>query len=249
MIGVYKIVNIVDNKIYVGSSNNIERRTLEHFASLRRNKHCNHYLQFAFNKHGKEVFEFHILEECSLENIIEREQYWIDSLQSTDSLIGYNLAKLAYKAADQIKPKIPVAQIDLKQNKVIERFKSITEANDRMGVATGRTDIGDCLRETMRRVSAFGFKWVECSDQDTDDELIERAKLSLYFGNPLEQIDLKTGEVIVVHSRIAEALLSLGKSVESNNHIRSCCKGKIEQAYGYKWRFINKQKYDKDISD
>lgn len=60
--GVYKIVNIVNGKFYVGSSININKRWGEHKRSLRKNCHNNDFLQKSWNKHGEINFKFEILE-------------------------------------------------------------------------------------------------------------------------------------------------------------------------------------------
>jgi group I intron endonuclease len=51
-IGIYKITNIVTNKLYVGSSIDIKRRKYEHIRLLKNNKHNNIHLQNAYNKYG-----------------------------------------------------------------------------------------------------------------------------------------------------------------------------------------------------
>ena len=53
MCGVYKIVNTVNGKIYIGSSKNIDRRWNEHIRVLELNAHNNQHLQNAWNKYGK----------------------------------------------------------------------------------------------------------------------------------------------------------------------------------------------------
>lgn len=45
--GVYQILNIVNNKRYIGSSVDIPKRWREHLHSLRQNVHCSRYLQRA----------------------------------------------------------------------------------------------------------------------------------------------------------------------------------------------------------
>lgn len=88
MKGIYKITNITNNKFYIGSSVNINKRKLHHLHLLRNSKHGNTYLQKSWNKYGEKSFDFEILEFC--ENIIEREQYYIDTLKPT-----YNLNPVA----------------------------------------------------------------------------------------------------------------------------------------------------------
>lgn len=94
---VYKIENVVNYKVYVGSSENYYNRMYKHKSDLRANSHCNDYLQKAWNKYGEHNFKFEILEIISIEdNIIEKEQYWIDILNVSDRNIGYNLKLKAY---------------------------------------------------------------------------------------------------------------------------------------------------------
>ena len=50
--GIYKIVNKIDGKYYVGSSKHIYKRWRKHKSLLRHNKHLNDYLQNAFNLYG-----------------------------------------------------------------------------------------------------------------------------------------------------------------------------------------------------
>lgn len=90
MIGIYKIVNIQNNKVYIGQSINVEKRILAHKEELNRNVHGNEHLQRAWNKYGKENFEFLIIEECTQEKLTEREQYWIDYYGGINSEYNYN---------------------------------------------------------------------------------------------------------------------------------------------------------------
>ena len=60
--GIYKITNLKNHKIYIGSSNNIMRRWYEHLRDLKNQKHCNSHLQNAWNKYGENNFLFEIIE-------------------------------------------------------------------------------------------------------------------------------------------------------------------------------------------
>lgn len=78
MIGIYKITNKINNKSYIGQSNNINRRFSEHRCI---NHETNKTLKLAYKKYGIENFEFSVLEECELEELNEREKYWIATLK------------------------------------------------------------------------------------------------------------------------------------------------------------------------
>lgn len=93
--GIYKIENTFNGKIYIGSSSEIPIRKYNHFNQLRHNKHPNQHLQSAYNKYGKDFFSFSILEKISdINQLINREQYWIDLALSEESNI-YNKTQCA----------------------------------------------------------------------------------------------------------------------------------------------------------
>ena len=75
--GVYKIVNAVNGKVYIGSAVNMKQRWQSHCRLLRHNIHTNSHLQSAWNKYGKANFEFAVVEECFLDCLIAREAYYI----------------------------------------------------------------------------------------------------------------------------------------------------------------------------
>lgn len=68
MIAIYEIRNLINNKVYIGSSKQVNKRFTIHRHRLNKNTHANKYLQAAWNKYGKDAFEFkviHILEKES----------------------------------------------------------------------------------------------------------------------------------------------------------------------------------------
>ena len=91
--GIYEIVNLVNNKFYIGyASISFGDRRDSHFACLRNGYHFNKYLQFDFDKYGEENFEFKILEiikSDDIEYFKEREKYYISFLNAIEN--GYNM--------------------------------------------------------------------------------------------------------------------------------------------------------------
>lgn len=88
--GIYTIENLVNHKIYIGQSIDIELRWKKHLEKLSSDTHYNYHLQQSWNKYGKESFEFSVLEECSEELLSEREIHWITASNSFDPSNGYN---------------------------------------------------------------------------------------------------------------------------------------------------------------
>jgi group I intron endonuclease len=87
---VYKITNLINNKIYIGSTYSFKKRKNSHINLLNLDKHGNRHLQNAWNKYGEESFKFEILEKCEVCSLIEREQYYINNLKP-----DYNILKIA----------------------------------------------------------------------------------------------------------------------------------------------------------
>jgi hypothetical protein len=92
--GIYKITCTVNNKIYIGSAKNIRTRCIHHKSKLKHNKHSNPYLQKAYNKHGKHNFSWKVIEECSVSDLLIREQYYINTLIPFNDR-GYNISVTA----------------------------------------------------------------------------------------------------------------------------------------------------------
>ena len=91
--GVYVIENLMNNKVYIGSSTmRIIKRIEHHISMLRAGKHKNTYLQNAFNKYGETSFCASVIETTEKHNTLEREQYWIDR-EEKENL--YNINPLA----------------------------------------------------------------------------------------------------------------------------------------------------------
>lgn len=127
--GIYKITNIENNKFYIGSSQNIKRRTQGHLNALRKNKHHSTYLQNAFNKYGEDRFIFETVISCSIEELLTIEQYYIDFLKP-----HYNMSPTAgttrgYKHQEKsfCSKFKPVYQIDPISLNIIKEYRSIKE--------------------------------------------------------------------------------------------------------------------------
>ena len=65
--GVYKITNLINNKVYIGESLNIEERWIEHKLALEEGTHHSYKLQADYNTYGIDKFEFEIIEEVDKE--------------------------------------------------------------------------------------------------------------------------------------------------------------------------------------
>ena len=91
--GIYKIINNINGHNYIGSSYKIKTRIRKHFELLRRNMHHSIHLQNAYNKYGKNVFTYEVLEICNKFEILIVEQKYLDEITDWNNV--YNVNKLA----------------------------------------------------------------------------------------------------------------------------------------------------------
>ncbi len=91
IISIYKITNIINNKVYIGSTKSFESRKYFHFYQLKLNKHHSPHLQKSYNKYGKDNFKFDLIEECNDLLRKEREIYFINLNNSFNRNFGYNV--------------------------------------------------------------------------------------------------------------------------------------------------------------
>lgn len=90
--GIYIIKNLINNKIYVGSSQNIKRRFYLHKHYLSKKEHTNIHLQTAWDLYGEENFSFYVLQAIeSKEQLCMVEKYYIDLFDATNREKGYNI--------------------------------------------------------------------------------------------------------------------------------------------------------------
>lgn len=89
--GIYKIENLKNNLVYIGQSVNIKKRWAKHLSTSQNSndKSYNNPLYRAIRKYGLENFSFEIIEECSINELNEKEKYWIAYYNSFFK--GYNL--------------------------------------------------------------------------------------------------------------------------------------------------------------
>ena len=96
---IYKITNKINDKIYVGMSCNPQNRWKYGHILTAKNiiagkTTCYKSLLYdAMKKYGIENFSMSIIEECPLDTMGQREQYWIDKLDSRNPLVGYNICR------------------------------------------------------------------------------------------------------------------------------------------------------------
>lgn len=152
--GIYHIKNIINNKIYIGSAADFYERWHSHNHYLNSGNHHNVHLQRAFEKYGRENFIFEIIEIVEDKSkLIEREQYYIDTLKPEYNIRKDATSNLGIKFSIEHRAKLSAWQIGNKLSKETKYKISKTlsgriiseEIRIRMGAAHRKLDKWPCL--------------------------------------------------------------------------------------------------------
>jgi len=181
--GIYKITNVINKKVYIGSAISIKKRWKQHKRLLKNNKHYNTHLQSAYNKYGEVNFIYDIIETVEIDFLLEREEFWIFELKANDNKFGYNkrikphsnlgiklskktrfklsISHLGNKHSDESKKKIGESNFKNinqfnKDGTFVRNFNSLQEAADSLNKNYTST-ITACAYG--RIPSAFGYIW------------------------------------------------------------------------------------------
>lgn len=108
--GIYAIVHIETGRRYIGSAVSISSRWSKHKSDLRSGSHCNRKLRGSWAKHGENAFRFEVVELVTdRTKLIEREQFWMDTLNPYYNLVMVAGSCLGMKMSAEARAKISAA--------------------------------------------------------------------------------------------------------------------------------------------
>ena len=212
---VYRITNLANDRIYIGSTSNFVGRQRNHLSELKNNKHSNSYLQREWNKYGADSFLFDILQEVdNIDDLLTIEQQWIDSLKACDRAIGYNLALFTDAPARGLKRSLESCMQQSVRQKGRKMGSPSVKTKLKMSlVAKGKPKVGGCGK----------------------GEINAQAKT-------YEITNLKTGEVIVVKGIsqfCRERKLNQGSLCSAARYLTGRSTSKIYHHKGYVAREVD----------
>lgn len=107
--GIYCILNLENQRHYIGSASDIYERWRKHRYQLKVNKHHNAKLQNTYNKYGEEVFRFDLLEIVADKAILqEREQFWMDATNPFYNILRKARSASGFRHSEESKLKMGV---------------------------------------------------------------------------------------------------------------------------------------------
>ena len=198
-IGIYKIINLTNKKVYIGQSKSIFERWQEHKRDLNNNTHGNPHLQNAWNKYGKEYFEFGIVEECSMNQLNEKEIYWIDYYNSMNSKFGYN--KTSGGGANTIISDETKKKLSIAHSGENNYFYGKTHTEETKSILS---EIAKIRFKDKRNHPSYGFK--------KSIEAIKKQSISMmgkYRGENTHLSKLNNNDVIEIKELLTNSYLSI----------------------------------------
>ena len=125
MKAIYKWTNLINGKVYIGKSVDVAKRIREYRYEVKRQS--KRPIIQALIKYGFQNFKFEIIENCdflSNEQILQREQYWMNLYDSQNLQKGYNLLNAVESPAE----KLSVGSTNVKARLNEEKVLTIREA-------------------------------------------------------------------------------------------------------------------------
>lgn len=222
--GIYKITNLTNGHYYVGQAIDIKARWREHRFSANHPEHKDHNspIHRALAKYGNQNFSYEILEECSRNELDEKEVYWIKVLSARENG-NYNIL---YGGQDRIKfDDKPVELYDLQGN-YVKTIPSATKTAEELGVS--RSSIYGVLHKDRPTCKGYQMKYAE------DNNIIKPYVSKQGGSRGVAQIDPKTNIIIRTFVSAAEAARITGAD---GSAITKVCKGKLKTTKGFIWSY------------
>jgi group I intron endonuclease len=218
--GIYMWKNKDSGKIYVGSAKNLKIRFTAYFNINHLTRVSNKRINRALLKWGNSSFSLTILEYCSIESLIQREQYYIDNLEPDYNICltaGSTLGKLH---SEKAKEKIRNSKKGTYGGEANSFFGETHTEESRKKMVEAK--IGKTLSELVKE---------KISETKRGQKFTEEHKANLSTAQPnrknVSVLDLETG-IETTYVSISEAERSMGFSKGS---IRATLRSKNRAPY------------------
>ena len=137
--GIYRWVNKLNNNTYVGSGLNLSKRVGDYYkkSELTRNSRPIHA---ALLKYGHENFKLEILEYCKADELLIREQYYLDLLLPEYNILTHAYSLLGFKHSPENIAKFKLKKISQEHKDILSLThlgKVVSqETKDKLSLAT-----------------------------------------------------------------------------------------------------------------
>ena len=235
-IGIYKITN-PKGKIYIGQSINIEKRW-KYYSSQYINKLDKQNKLFnSFKKYGVENHIFEIIEECTIEQLNEREIYWGKYFNCVDPNNGLNLRELGKQGqwTEEAKKKLSKAQLGKKRHteeskaKISAKLKGTKYTEEQKKKCSENSG----MRKKINHNGGSKKGWVRSEKSKNNISMAKLGKPNNKDLRSILQLDIN-GNIINEFKGATEAQFQTGIRRDS---IGNVLKKRQKSAGGFIWKY------------
>ena len=216
---IYKIVNDINGKIYIGkTSNTVEERFKEHIQDSKKKRCEKRPLYDAMNKYGIENFRIEQIEEVKNDEVAsEREQFWINQLRTYIGFIdcnGYNATLGGDSKRYYDYQEIANKYMELKNQKETAKFFN-------------------CDVETVRKACVENNIEIISSQQIAKDAQKKCVKMYDLENNFIQEFEtMKDAAIWVIENKLTTS----NKIDGVRSSIRKACNGQYKKAFNHIWK-------------
>jgi group I intron endonuclease len=254
--GIYRIRNSITNDIYIGSSINIKDRFSCHKSFLNKNKHHSIILQRAWKKYGPDNFYFETIEECLKENLIIREQYYLDQIKPKYNIspCARNCLGIKHSLESNLKKSLnhafrgkfgkdnPSSQLIYQYSLngiFLKKWHGAHEIERELGFCNS-----NIYAAIKRNGTAYNYIWKSEFHGDKIKQKLARDKSRSTQCKQIGMFDLNDCLLKVFFS---QKEVSNYLNLNRNGCLSNTLKSKKKLAYGYKWSIITYEEYVQNI--
>lgn len=224
---IYKIINLINNKLYIGKTHipNIHQRFQQHIFDAKKPHREHKPLYDAVNKYGAENFKIKLIETVESDKIAcERENYWIIHFRTYIGFADYN----GYNATLGGDGKQYIDKENIKET--LLKFPDKTSEQI--------AEICNCCSDTVREVAKENNIHIKTSQEKVREKLKKE----------ILQIDVETGDIINIFESIQDACVYLKDTYNIKSEYNSMralisqvARGIKKQAFGYYWEYVKEE--------
>ncbi len=228
IIWIYSITNLCNGKIYVWQSIHIFKRW-EYYKYSKSSKD-NTPILYAIRKYWLDNFKFLIIEECSKEELNEKECFYIKEYRSTVKEVWYNLSIWGRKTTWIYKP----SKKTLKKRSIALRWKKRSEEKKKkMSEAQNGRIISDEHKMKLRESNIGRKPW------NKGLAMSEETKNKLRASKIWKPATWRNKKVIRWDWVIFNSLKDAAESISATyGGIIRVCNGKRKKIYGYSFKYL-----------
>jgi len=248
---IYTITNLLNNKKYIGSSSNIEKRKQKHLCLLKNNKHHSLSLQQSWNKNKPENYIFEIIEVLSEDqNMYEVEQYYLDLYKTYNKKYGYNMSKNAI-APFGTNPQIKIVYQFSIEGLFLNKYDNCTIAANKYNIDT--SGLSKCAREKYRFYGGYIWSYSKELSQERIIKANSPLKRSIETIEKIKQNRKYTGKKAIIQLDLNgnfikrfDSILEASKELNiSHGGICDVCKQKHNKIKNFIFKYENE--YNNEI--